>query len=147
MKDFFLELFEYNFHSNQKLIAIFNQEHHKLSGKALELFSHILNAHQIWNNRINPRQKPFGVWQIQDLNDFKNLDQANYEQSKEILEAFDLLRVIDYKNSHGQAFSNNVKYILFHIINHSTYHRAQITSELRACEIEPISTDFIWYKR
>ncbi|WP_185211767.1 DinB family protein [Sphingobacterium mizutaii] len=35
---------------------------------------------------------------------------------------------------------------MFHIINHSNYHRAQIATELRKQEIEPIQTDYIKYK-
>ena len=50
-------------------------------------------------------------------------------------------------NSKGETFSNKIKDILFHIINHSTYHRAQIATDLKQNGIEPINTDYIFYKR
>ena len=37
--------------------------------------------------------------------------------------------------------------ILLHIVNHSTYHRAQVAKELRANGFEPINTDYITYVR
>ena len=57
MKSFFKELLEYNHHFNQKLGDIFNEHPNKTSEKAIQLYSHILNAHQIWNNRIAPKQR------------------------------------------------------------------------------------------
>lgn len=52
MKDFFKELFEYSHHYNQKLIEIIQINPENISDKALKIFSHILNAHHVWNNRL-----------------------------------------------------------------------------------------------
>lgn len=43
--------------------------------------------------------------------------------------------------------SPKIKDIMFHIVNHSTYHRAQIATELKDHGIEPLKTDYILYKR
>ena len=37
--------------------------------------------------------------------------------------------------------------MLFHFVNHSTYHRGQIASNLKEHGIEPLVTDYIFYKR
>ena len=58
-----------------------------------------------------------------------------------------ITKKIIYKNSKGIEFSNTVQDVIFHVINHSTYHRAQIASDLKANGIEPINTDYIFYKR
>jgi uncharacterized damage-inducible protein DinB len=147
MKSFFKELFEYSHHYNQKLTELIHNHPDQISDKALSLFSHILNAQQIWNNRINPKQKPFGVWELQPVKDLKSIDQRNFEQSLEIVEKFDLNQTMSYKNSKGQAFENSIRNLLFHIINHSTYHRAQIATEFRQQGLEPLSTDFIHFRR
>jgi uncharacterized damage-inducible protein DinB len=47
----------------------------------------------------------------------------------------------------GDTYTNSVQEILFHIINHSTYHRGQIMAQLRESGLEAISTDYIFYKR
>ena len=147
MKQFFKELFEYSNHCNQKLGDAFDDNPEKTSEKALKLFSHILNAHQIWNNRINPVQTTFKVWELQQVKDFKSIDKTNYEQTLEILDKFPLGEIINYSTSNGQAFSNSVRDILFHVINHSTYHRGQIATEFKLHGLDPLWTDYILYKR
>lgn len=147
MKRFFKELFEYNHHFNQQLADVFTAQQDKTPDKALKLFNHILNAHQIWNNRIDHKQTTFGVWEIHDTKDLYNIDKVNYEQTLQVIDKFDLYEIFDYKNTKGQAFKNNIRDIYFHVINHSTYHRGQIAMEFRQHGIEPLVTDYIFYKR
>lgn len=147
MNPFFKEIFEYSHHFNQKLFDIISDNPDKISEKSVRLFNHILNAHQIWNNRINPQQPTFGVWELHDTQDLKNIDKTNYELTLHILGTFTLSETISYSNSKGQTFSNSIRDILFHIINHSTYHRAQIATEFRQSGLEPLATDYIFYKR
>lgn len=147
MKQFFKELFEYSHHFNQKLWDVFNDNPEKTSDKAVKLFNHLLNAHQIWNNRIEPKQTTFGVWALHDMQDLKGIDKRNYEQTLQILDTFDLGEIINYSTSKGQAFSNSIRDTLFHVINHSTYHRAQIATEFKQHGLEPLITDYILFKR
>lgn len=147
MKTFFKELFEYSFYCNQKLGDVFKSHWDNTTGKSEELFNHILNAHQIWNTRIGVKQTAFDVWELHPLNDLKSIDRENYRQSLQILDKFDLDETINYSNTKGQAFNNTLRDILFHIINHSTYHRGQIAMEFRQHGLEPLVTDYIFYKR
>lgn len=147
MKQFFKELFEYSYHFNQRLADIFNDNPDKTSEKGIKLYNHILNAHQIWNNRIEPKQKGFGVWDIHPIQDCKNIDKMNYEHSLLILDKFDLNETNYYTNTKGQTFSNSNRDIFFHVINHSTYHRGQIATEFRQNGLDPLVTDYIFYKR
>ena len=147
MKLFFKELFEYNHHFNQKLGDVFNDNPDKTSEKAIKLYSHILNAHRVWNNRIKPKQTTFGIWEIHPIQDFKDIDVLNYEDSLLILDKLDLNKVINYTTSNGQAFSNSIRDIFFHVINHSTYHRGQIATEFKQSGLEPLATDYIHYKK
>ncbi|WP_335966514.1 DinB family protein [Galbibacter sp. PAP.153] len=146
MKQFFKELFEYSHHFNQGLSDIFIDKPDKTSEKAVKLFNHLLNAHQIWNNRINPEQPTFGVWELHDTKDLKNIDKINYEQTMQILDKFDLNDNLSYTNTKGQVFNNSIQNICFHVINHSTYHRGQIATEFKLHGIEPLVTDYILYK-
>lgn len=147
MKQFFKELFEYGHHFNQKLFEVISDNPDKTPEKAERLFNHVLNAHQIWNYRIDPKQPPFGVWELHAISDLKNIDQTNYEQTLQILDKFDLTETINYANSKGQTFSNSIPDILFHVVNHSTYHRGQIATEFKHHGLEPLVTDYIFYKR
>lgn len=147
MKTFFKELFDYNYHSNQMLGAIFNEHPDKVSEKSKSLFSHVVNAHHIWNNRINQIQNRYGVWDMHPIEHCLDIDKANYQNTLLILDVVDLNAIINYKTSNGFSFNNSIRDILFHIINHSTYHRGQIATDFRQHDIEPLPTDFIFYKR
>lgn len=145
--DFFKDAFEYNWYFNQELIQLFEDNKQFIPEKSIKLLNHLINAQQIWNERLQKKRITIEVWEIQPLKNLKNANQKNFNKSLGILESIDLSRQIEYQNSKGIAFSNSVRDIFFHIINHSTYHRAQIASDLKANGIEPINTDYIFYKR
>ncbi len=147
MNPFFKELFEYTHYVNQKLANAFTENPDKISENSVKLFNHILNAHQIWNNRIEPKQKTFGVWEIYAIQDFVHIDKMNFEHSIHIVDKCDLNKTIQYTNSQGHAFSNNVRDLLFHVINHSSYHRGQIATDFKQSGLDPLVTDYIFYKR
>ena len=147
MVQFFKELFEYNHHFNQQLAAIFNEHPLLTSEKSVKLFNHILNAHQVWNSRIRENPNIFGVWDTHPVEDLKEIDQTNLVNSIHILDESDLGHSIQYINSRGDAYTNSVRDILFHVINHSTYHRGQIAMEFKQQGIEPLVTDYVFYKR
>lgn len=88
-----------------------------------------------------------GVHDLHTLTECKNMDKENYEDTMKVLETADLGKVIDYKNSKGDAFSNTVQDILFHVVNHTTHHRGQIVSDFRQSGIAPLVTDYIFFKR
>jgi len=146
MKTFFKELFQYNNHFNQKIISVLIENPEKATKKCIELLSHILNAHQIWNCKFQTEQLPYEPWKIHQMKNFSEMDRNNFEHSILILDKFDLSQIIQYKNSKGQTFYNSARDILFQIINHSTYHRAQIATEFRQSGLEPLLTDYICYK-
>lgn len=147
MKSFFKVLFEYNHHYNQLLTESFLQKADQIPLKAQALLSHMVNAHNIWNNRIEAKPMKYGVWQEHLILELKGIDFSNFEETLHIMDAYDLEKVINYSNSTGKSFRNNIKDMLFHVINHSTYHRGQIAFIMRQHGLEPISSDYIFYKR
>ncbi len=147
MKSFLIDLFEYNHHVNQELAEVFCQSPGKIPEKSLTLFSHILNAHHIWNHRVVEIASVFGVWEVHTIQELKSIDNANFHASLRIINDMDIAQTIQYKNSLGKPFSNLLRDMLFHIINHATYHRGQIAMDFRAHQLEPLSTDYVFYKR
>jgi uncharacterized damage-inducible protein DinB len=146
MYAFFKELFQYSHHYNQLLIGNLTDHLEKVSPKVIQLQNHIINAHQIWNSRLL-QQNSFGVFDIHPLNELKNLDKENCQSSLDIINSKDLSGIVSYRNAKGEAFSNSIRDILFHVINHSTYHRAQIATDNKQNGIDPLVTDYIFYKR
>lgn len=146
MKTFFKDIFEYHHYFNQLLADVFLENKDRISARSIPLFSHVINAQQIWNARIRGSEEQ-GVHDVHSLKECREVDAANFKNSLEILEGFDMEKMIRYSNSKGVEYENSVREILFHVSNHSTHHKGQLISDLRSCGIEPPVTDYIFYKR
>ncbi|RYZ63435.1 MAG: damage-inducible protein DinB [Proteobacteria bacterium] len=147
MQTFFRELFDYTHHCNEQSNTFLIELGDRLPAKCAQLQSHIFNAHQIWNSRIRPGKKPFGVWDSHPVDQWEAINTENYQKTLDILARVNLEEVIVYRNSRGDEFSKVVKDMLFHVVNHSTYHRGQVALLLRQHEIDPVASDYIFYKR
>lgn len=116
--------------------------------KSALLFSHILNAHDIWNARILGNPANYQVFQLHLIRDWADIHYENQRSSFEIItNADNFEKRIDYENSQGRLFTNTLQDMLFHITNHSTYHRGQIATDFRNNGIEPLVLDYTFYKR
>lgn len=147
MKGFLHQLFDYNFYCNKKLIDQCASLD-KVPEKSIKLFSHVLNAHHIWNQRIVGKPSEHAVWQLHAIADWGDLHYENQRASFEIItNTDDFNKRIDYENSKGRTYANDLKDILFHMVNHSTHHRGQILADFRNSGIEPEPLDYISYKR
>ena len=147
MKDFFRELFEYTFHFNEKVIDVVLNNREIVSDKNILLLCHTINTQEVWNSRILGNPSLTGPWDLQPLDKLFSLNQVNFKDSMHIIDSFEFETVINYTNSRGEHYHNTVKDILFHINNHSTYHRGQIATECKLQGITPLVSDFIFYKR
>ncbi|MCD9855951.1 damage-inducible protein DinB [Epilithonimonas sp. JDS] len=146
MKKNFQDYLEYNQHFNQSLIQNYLENKLIWGEKSKSLLNHILNAHQIWNARIlNDNQ--FEVWQINADDSLIKINSENFINSSKILAGRDITEIINYQNSKGKIFENSIQEIFFHFINHSTYHRGQIATLMKENGLEPLNTDYIFYKR
>ncbi|PBQ33452.1 damage-inducible protein DinB [Sphingobacteriaceae bacterium] len=147
MKEFYKELFDYNHQVNQKLLIAFNEHSDKASEKSVQWINHILNAHQVWISRIDEQEEPLSPWHVHSLGYLKDIDLSNYNRSLAVISNTDFTQVISYVNSVGKSYKNSVKDILFHVINHSTYHRGQIATDFKNSGLSPLVTDYIAFKR
>ncbi len=143
-------LFQYNQEANQRYIEVFEQSDVlAIPDKAISLFSHILNAHSIWLARIQKQTPPFAVWQLHAIPNFQQINTQNFEESKALLDNpnFPLDQKIRYQNSKGTVFQNSIEDILLHVVNHSTYHRAQLAQLLKSSELVVPNSDYIAFMR
>lgn len=147
MKAFYKDKFKYNLDKNQLMIQYLVENQNALNDKIHILMSHILNAHEIWNTRILKTPTKFAVWQLQDWDKMQEVDSNNHLVSDVILESKELDEIVNYTTSTGEKYSNSIQDLLFHVINHSNYHRAQINAELKNLGLKPLITDYVFYKR
>jgi uncharacterized damage-inducible protein DinB len=146
MKDFFKEMFNYTFQFNNEVLAQMKLQE-EIPEKSFSLLNHTFNAHEIWNARIFQEKSIVGVWEVRPFETLASINATNYKKTLDILETCDFKSIVSYKTSNGKAFKNSIQDILFHIVNHSTYHRAQIATNFKQHDIVPIISDYIFYKR
>lgn len=141
-----LQLLEYNFWANDQFIMRLKDQPN-LPSKISDLMSHILSAHRIWLGRIAGRGSLPSAWDNVDQESWEGINIEVYNETTDLVKSNKLDQKISYSNSKGEHFSNELRGILYHIINHSTHHRAQIALLMRQNEILPPATDLIFYLR
>lgn len=148
MKKYFLKLYQYNAWANSQVMECLKKQQVKHE-RVLTLMGHILAAELVWLHRIKEIPPPAVVlWGNSSLAELASLcDEADRQWLVYIEGEKDFDRELHYKNFSGNPFTSNVESIMIHVINHSTYHRAQIAQLLRQNGMEPVNTDFITYDR
>jgi|SRR5688572_32043554 uncharacterized damage-inducible protein DinB len=148
MKKYFLKLYQYNAWSNKRVLGCLTRQaiHDE---KILTLMGHIVAAQFLWLHRIKGLPAPnVKLWGEYTLNQLVTLADDAGKQWIEFVESTDNFdRELTYKNYLNEPYTNNVEMIMIHLVNHSSYHRAQIAMLLRQKGFEPINTDFITYDR
>ena len=147
MKAHLLDLYRYNNKCNVTMISTCMGVDGELDAQIVKLFSHVLNAHSIWNSRIAVEAVETGGWDLQPETNWLGLHEQNQMNSLDIIEGCQLDDLTKYSNSLGKEYVNSVQDILFHVISHSTHHRAQIATILSSLGVRVVASDFIMYKR
>jgi uncharacterized damage-inducible protein DinB len=116
------------------------------------MFAHILGADTIWLERWKG-MKPVKLLGDDDFASMAELrarwDDFEKEHCRYIegLTSADLARVLDYRDTRGNAYSSPLWQMLQHVANHATHHRSEIATMLTMVSGSPPSTDAIVYYR
>jgi uncharacterized damage-inducible protein DinB len=152
------ELYVYNHWANQRVLASvaslspeqFTRSMGNRFSSVRDTLAHILSAEWIWLERWlgrSPRQ-------MLAASDFPTVDTlrqrwATVEQDLsrflQTLTPDRLQQSVAYINRAGEPFSYPLWQQMMHVVNHSSYHRGQITTLLRQLGAEPQNTDFLSY--
>jgi uncharacterized damage-inducible protein DinB len=148
MKEYFLKLYQYNAWANKRVLGALEQQEVS-DEKILSLMSHVLSAQFIWLHRITDKPtEALPLWERYDLSTLVSMEsEIGQKWLAFVTESENFDRKLTYKNYVGNPYVNNVEQIMIHLVNHSTYHRAQIALLMRQKGYEPINTDFITYDR
>ena len=148
MKQYFLKLYQYNDWATKRVIDCLTRQEVN-DEKIISLLGHIIAAQYLWLHRIKglpPAQVK--LWGDYTLPQLKQMGQDAAHRWLEYVEQTENFnRELTYHNYVGDPYVNNVEMIMIHLVNHSSYHRAQIAMLLRQKGYEPINTDFITYDR
>lgn len=148
MKQYFLKLYRYNAWSNKRVLGTLQRQNVR-DEKILTIMGHIVAAQFLWLHRIKGLPAPdVKLWGEYSLEQLVELAEKAGKEWLEFVESTDNFnRELTYKNYVNEPYTNNVENIMIHLVNHSSYHRAQIAMLLRQKGLEPINTDFITYDR
>lgn len=149
MKAYFEKLFAYDRWANDAVFSLIKTAQPK-NPRIYVLFSHIISAERIWLDRCMNRADTVGRFMDRSIDEMTT-DLASVEKdwsgflSTKLGGDFD--DIIQYRNSTGKSFADAFETILTHVINHGTYHRAQIVQLVKAEGFDVPNTDYIFYKR
>ncbi len=110
--------------------------------------THILWAEWVWLERWQGRspQELFMPEEFPSVSALKvrwSQIQASQKAFGESLTAEQLQQVLRYRNRKGEVWEYALWRMLYHLCNHSTYHRGQVTNMIRMLGAPPVATDFL----
>ena len=152
------ELYDYNHWANQRAISSVTPLTHEMFirsmgnsfGSVRDTLAHILGAEWIWLERWLGRS-PKALLSASDFPTVQTLQQrwaaVRHDQSEFIqtLVPDRLQEEVSYINTRGERYAYALWRQMVHVVNHSSYHRGQITTLLRQMGAEPMSTDLLDY--
>lgn len=113
---------------------------------------HILGAEEIWLRRWCC-ETPAALASPDTFRSFGEV-RRRWEELEAALQRFlaelteeEVLRVVRYRDIRGIEHTTPLWQMMQHVLNHSTYHRGQITTMLRQLGATPVATDLIHYYR
>jgi uncharacterized damage-inducible protein DinB len=113
---------------------------------------HILTAEQVWMERWQSVPwRPFPTdAQGMTLGEMEQNLNSLFHQRQKLIEAESIngwSRVINYRDSRGNDYSQPLRPLLLHVANHGTHHRAQALNYLKNYgRTVPVGLDYLMYK-
>ncbi|HEX6133858.1 MAG TPA: DinB family protein [Longimicrobiales bacterium] len=152
------ELFAYNRWANDRVLRAaealgeeqFTRDLHSSYPSVAATLAHILGAEWVWLSRwngVSPTALP-GDWSLDTLDDMRGRWRTIEAEQTRFIESLDDRRLaapITYRNFAGHTFTVPLATLLRHLINHSSYHRGQVTTMLRQLGAAAVATDLVLY--
>jgi uncharacterized damage-inducible protein DinB len=152
------QLYDYNRWADRRILAmastLTNEDFIRPMGNSFssvrDTLSHILGAEWIWLERWQGRSPKTlldgaSFPTVQSLESRWETVERDQAQFIEALTSQRLVEELPYLNQGGQRYSYPLWQQMVHVVNHSSYHRGQITTLLRQLGAEAASTDLLVY--
>lgn len=152
------ELLKYNTWANTRLldsVAVLSptQFMRTLGGSYPSIQStltHLVWAEWLWLERWHGRspQQTFAAGEFPSVIQLRarwSQIQAGQAAFVKSLSHEELQRTMRYTNLRGEVWEYPLWQQIYHLVNHSTYHRGQATNMLRVLGAQPPTTDFLVY--
>lgn len=160
MLDEILQLYDYNRWANRRVLdvvgALTPEQLTRDLGSSFpsvrDTLAHVLAAEWVWLERwrgSSPTSFPDDSGLDSHAAIVTRWDEHESDQAAflEDLTEDRLREVVAYRNTAGQPFAEPLWQLMRHVVNHSTYHRGQVTTMLRQMGAAAVGTDLITYFR
>jgi uncharacterized damage-inducible protein DinB len=113
---------------------------------------HIVAAEWVWLRRwLGESPSAMPAWvagtSLPELRGRLGAVEAERDQYLATLADAGLEKVIEYRTIAGKAHADPLAGLVRHVVNHSTYHRGQVATQMRHVGIVPPTTDLIAFMR
>lgn len=150
------KLFEYNTWANTKVLDTVEvldpgQFTRRVGGSYPSVqatLTHILWAERLWLDRWRGGSRE-QAWVPEEFSSVASLRsrwreiQGEQHAFLQTLNSERLEAVVGYINQKGEAWQYPLWQQLYHLLNHSSYHRGQVTTLLRLLDVRACTTDFL----
>jgi uncharacterized damage-inducible protein DinB len=152
------ELYDYNRWANKRSVAAadrldkatFVRPMGNSFSSVRDTLAHILSGEWIWLERWNGIS-PTALLDAATFPTAESLKarwqtvEQDYSRFIEALTPARLQDNLSYLNRAGERYSYPLWQQMVHVVNHSSYHRGQVTTLLRQLGAQPVATDFLAY--
>jgi uncharacterized damage-inducible protein DinB len=153
-----IELYEFNSWANRRMFEAlshltpedFNRDLGSSFSSMRKTLVHIVFGEWLWLARWKG-DSPTSIPKSWNLATFQTI-KGQWEQNDSELYAYackltheELTRVIEYRDTEGHPMLLPLQVMLKHVVNHSTYHRGQLTTMMRQVGARPAPTDFMLF--
>jgi uncharacterized damage-inducible protein DinB len=115
-----------------------------------ETIAHVVGVEWIWNRRLHgdsPTEIPPWMNEATPASLRAKLKEVADERAQFLTSVGDLDAPISFRDLAGNPYTQKLADVLQHVVNHSTYHRGQLTTMIRQVGVTPPRTDFIVFVR
>jgi uncharacterized damage-inducible protein DinB len=153
------ELYDYNYWSRDRQLAACSKLDEEQFARPMgnsfsslrETIAHLVGVEWIWLERLNGRSpQGFPSWMedlqtVGQIHERWNLAERDMRTYLGTLDQAGLSRPLSDTNLKGERLTYPLGQILFHLANHQTYHRGQVTTLLRQLGAAAVAVDFLVY--
>jgi uncharacterized damage-inducible protein DinB len=152
-------LYGYNRWANARILDVASRLTREQFVKAIpssfpsvrDTLAHILGAEWIWLERwkgVSPKAllSSGGFPILEALRERWRTVESEQRTFVESVGDADLGKPLSYVNTKGEAWRYPLGHVFQHVVNHSTYHRGQVTMMFRQLGAEPVPTDYLVFE-
>ncbi len=143
MRIFFQDKIVFEYHATRALILVMEEQEEQLSDFSKKSMSHILNVHHIWNARLKGNVAESNDWDLLPVDYWTKFNQQNYNETKDVADFLLGEEVIHYTTSEGVKSEMTLADIMYHLLTHQVYHRAQIIYDMKLNNLRIPEASFI----